>query len=81
MKRSIIVLTALLCMGAPAAAVAGDNTTELLQRVEQLTQQNDRLSDQLDHKSDVLACERAKGRALERALRTGAPVGYPARCS
>lgn len=80
MKRTIIVLTALLSVGVTAPAVAGDTTTELLQRVEELTQRNDRLSDQLDHKSDVLACERAKRRVLERALRTGAPAGFPASC-
>lgn len=70
MKRSIIGLAAVLCVGVPGAAVAGDVTpspAELYNQVHELQQR-------LAHKSDVLACERQNRRVLERALRTGGTV-------
>lgn len=82
MKRITITILALLCLVAPGAAVAGDvNPQELYDQITRLQDRNDALQDRVDHKADQLACERAKRRVYERALRTGEPVGVLASCS
>lgn len=70
MKKSIIALTALLCLGVPTTAVAAaDGTAELLQRIDRLTAQVIDRDQRLEQKSEILACERANRRELVRALR------------
>lgn len=81
MKRTLITLAAVLAVGAPGAAVAADTTpAELWERIDQLTMKLERTQDRVEHKAEVLACERANRRELARALRTGKPVGVLAVC-
>lgn len=81
MKKSIIALTALLCLGVPGVAVAGgESTDELLQRIDQLRSQVADRDAKIDRKNELLACERANRRELVRSLRSGERVGVVARC-
>lgn len=66
MKKILIATTALLFL-APTAAVAGEST-------DMLESQIARLVDKVEHKNDVIACERENRRKLERALREGGAV-------
>lgn len=77
MKRTLIALTALLCLGVPGAAVADETTAALIDR---LTVQLHDTTMELEHKSDLLACERQYRRQLQRALRTGSPVALRSPC-
>lgn len=74
MKKSIIAVTALLCLGVPGVAVADEATDVLQARVADLKAKVADRDQRLEHKSAVLACERANRRALERALRTDSRV-------
>lgn len=64
MKKTIITVTALLCLGVPGVAVADEATDVFRARIALL-------ADKVEHKNDVIACERANRRALVRALETG----------
>lgn len=80
MKRTLIALTALLCLGVPGAAVADETTDALMDRIDRLTVQLHDTTKELEHKSDLLACERQYRRQLQRALRTGSPVALRSPC-
>lgn len=66
MKRVIITLAALLAL-VPTTAVADEATDYLEARVAQL-------ANVVDHKNDVIACERQNRRKLQRVLRGGGDV-------
>jgi tetrahydromethanopterin S-methyltransferase subunit B len=73
MKKILIATTALLVL-APTAAVAGESTDMLQAEIERLVDTVARLNDKVEHKNDVIACERENRRKLERALREGGAV-------
>lgn len=74
MKKSIVAVTALLCLGAPGVAVAAEGTDALLERIDRLTMKVADRDDRLERKSEILACERANRRELVRAMRGERPA-------
>lgn len=66
MKKIILTLAALLVL-VPGAAVADEATDVLQAKISQL-------SGKVEHKNDVIACERENRRDLQRALRGGGDV-------
>lgn len=80
MKKILIATTALLFL-APTAAVADEATDLLEAKIERLVDEAGRLADKaarlaekVEHKNEVIACERENRRKLERALREGGAV-------
>lgn len=80
MKRIMYTLAVLLCVATATPAMA-DGSGVLLETISDLRDKVAQLDNKIEHKNDILACERNKRRGLERALRTGEPVGTLARCT
>ena len=80
MKKTVIALAALISIATTAPAVAEGTADVLQEQIVRLTERVELLGDKVEQKNDLLACERNTRRTLERALRTGEPVGHVARC-
>lgn len=80
MRKILYTLAVLLCVATASPAMA-DQSGALLETISDLRDEVASLNDKVAHKNDLLSCERNKRRVLERALRTGEPVGTLARCN
>lgn len=79
MKKIMCAVALLLCFTA-APAVADESTDALLETIARLQDKVASLDDKVEHKNDLLACERDNRRELQRALRDGDRVVTLARC-
>lgn len=79
MKKTLGAVALLLCF-TTAPAVADESTDVLLETIARLQDDVADLDDKVEHKNDLLACERGNRRELMRALRDGDRVVTLAHC-